>query len=164
MILKNIFRTNGPNQCYFWFIFLILKCIFHCFSYYQIVAFHSTIVEWTLCSCCASFNIQFFIHLLEFFIVKFSPIVTQKHLGGLKCDIHIKHMLWIISSLLLVLISLTAEYLVSIKCRIQYWLCLCSYKSRHTVSLNLFPRVNSITGKQNKNHKHPGSDPRTPCH
>ena len=59
-------------------------------------------------------------------------------------------MLWIISSFLLVLISLGVEYQmdVSIKCRIQYWLCLCSFKYRHTVSFNLFPIVNPTTGRR----------------
>ena len=96
----------------------------NCFSYYQIVVFYSTIAEWTFHSCSASFNIQFFIHLSVSFIVKFSPIVTQKTLRS-KNDIHIKDMLQIISSFLLVLISRAAEYLVdvSIKCRIQCWLC-----------------------------------------
>ena len=60
----------------------------------------------------------------------------------------LKNMLWVIFSLLLVLISLAAEYLIdmSIKCRIQYWLCPCSFESTNTESLNLFLRVNSTTG------------------
>ena len=73
------------------------------------------------------------------------PLSLKKCLGGPKYDIHIENMLWIISSLLLVLISLAAEYLVDV-CRIQYCLCPCSFKSRDTVSLNLFPRVNPTTG------------------
>ena len=58
-------------------------------------------------------------------------------------------MLQIISSLSLVLISLEAEYLidVSIKCRIQYWLWPCSFKSKYTMSLNLFQRVNPTLGQ-----------------
>ena len=52
-------------------------------------------------------------------------------------------MLQKISSLLLILNSLVAKYQVdvSIKYRIQYWLCPCSFISGHIVSLNLFPRV-----------------------
>ena len=46
------------------------------------------------------------------------------------------------------LFSPAAEYLVdiSIKCRIQYWLCLYFIKSKHTVSLKLFLRGNPSTG------------------
>ena len=72
------------------------------------------------------------------------PLSLKKRLEGLKYDIHIKNMLQITSAHFLVLISLVD---VSIKCRIQYWLCPCSFNSRHTVSLNLFSKVNPTLGQ-----------------
>ena len=73
-------------------------------------------------------------------------MLLKKHLGCPKY-VNVKNMLWIISSLL-VLISQVAEYLVdvSIKCRIQHWLCPYFFKSRNTMSLNLLPKVDPTTG------------------
>ena len=141
MILNCILALTTQASAISYSHFSSSNVFFHYLSYYQIVVFHNTIAEWTFHSCSACFSIQFFIHLSVSFIVKLS---LKTHLGGPKYYIHIKNMLQIISSLLLVLISLAAEYLVdvSIKCRIQYWLYSCSFKSRHMVWLNLFLKVN----------------------
>ena len=131
MILKSIFSTNSPSICYFWLTFLILISSISS-------ATISGIPQYYCCS--AHFNIQFFIRLSASFPWHPPP---PNCLGSTKY-IHIKIMLEKIYFLLLCL----AEYLVdvSIKCRIHYWICSHSFKSRHTVSLNPSGRANPSTG------------------
>ena len=146
MIFKSIFSTNSPSQCYFSSsnVFSITSATirFWRFALLLLNGLSAAVVH---------VSILRFSFICQYPSLLISPSSSfKKRLGGPKYDIHIKNVLRIISSLLLVLISLAAEYLVnvSIKCRILYGLCLCSFKTKHSVSLNLFPRVNLTTGQR----------------